>query len=134
MATARPRPISRRTTYRVAYDFASVSADTTTKIAAVKLRSVRVERVWLSVPVGVVADATNFVTFKILKGSTVVASWATSVAGQGTITAATPVEMVLSATVANRFLADADILSVFVDVNGTITVPLGRVVVEGTEL
>lgn len=137
MATARPLPISRRQRYRIGYDFTSVSADTTTKITAIKTRSVRVERVWLSCPTGVTANGSNFVNFKVIKGaSTVIANWttATGVSGQGTITAATPIELVMTATVADRYLADADILSLFVDVTGTITVPLGRIVVEGTEL
>jgi len=135
MTTSRPRGISRQRNYRQAYDFASVSADTTTKIDGIKSRSVRVTRAWLSCPTGIVAHASNFVIFKVIKGaSTVMASWSTVVGGQGTITADTPVELVLSATVANRFLADADVLSLFVDVSGTITVPLGRIVVEGIEL
>ena len=135
MTTSRPRGISRQRNYRQAYDFASVSADTTTKIDGIKSRSVRVTRAWLSCPTGVVANASNFVTFKVIKGaSTVIASWSTSTVGQGTITANTPVELVVTATVADRFLADADVVSFFVDVTGTITVPLGRIVVEGIEL
>lgn len=137
MATARPRSLARQRAYRMPFDFASVSADTTLKFDGILRKSVRLERVWLSVPVGVTANASNFVNFKVIKGaSTIMANWttATGVSGQGTITASTPVEMVLTTTVADRFAADADVLSLFIDINGTITVPLGRIVVEGTEL
>jgi hypothetical protein len=137
MTTARPKGPSRQRSYRTSFDFASVSADTTQKFDGIKRRSVRVDRVWLSCPTGVTANGSNFVNFKVIKGaSTVMANWttATGVTGQGTITASTPIELVLTSTVADRYLADGDVLSLFIDVTGTITVPLGRIVVEGTEL
>lgn len=137
MTTARARGPSRQRSYRMPFDFASVSADTTQKFDGIKRRGVRVDRVWLSCPVGVVANGSNFVNFKVIKGaSTIIANWttATGVTGQGTITASTPVDLVNTTTVADRFLADGDILSLFIDITGTITVPLGRIVVEGIEL
>ncbi len=113
----------------------SLLADTTIKLHKVKGRGVRVDRVHLNLPAGLANSSSAYANFKVLKGaSTVVATWSTQDTAQGTITADTPVELVLTATIANRFLADGDVLSLFVDVTGTPTVPPGRIVVEGYEL
>ena len=113
----------------------SILADTTIKLHKAKGRSIRVDRVHLNLPAGLAQDASNYCIFKVIKGSsTIMASWSTLTGTQGTITANTPVELVLSATIANRYLDDGDQLSLFLDVTGTPTVPPGRLVVEGTEL
>ncbi len=113
----------------------SITADTTIKLHKDKGRGLRIERVHLNVPVGLAASASDWCNFKLLKGaSTIMANFSTLNTAQGTITADTPVEMVLSATVANRFLADGDQLSLFLDITGSPTVPPGRIVVEGYEL
>lgn len=114
----------------------SILADTTIKLHKVKGRGWKIERVMLNLPVGLAADGTNYVNFKLIKGaSTVMASWTTQtgVTGQGTITANTPVEMVLGST-ANLYPADGEEISLFVDVTGSPTVPPGVVVIEATEL
>jgi hypothetical protein len=118
----------------------SVLADTTIKLDKVRAsgRSRKIERAALNLPAGFTADATNFVTFKLLKGaSTVIASWSTNTTGnggQGTIGVNTFVEMVLSGTTANLYLADGDDLSLFIDVTGSPTVPPGVIVTEFVEL
>ncbi len=112
----------------------SVLADTTIKLFKAKTRGIRLERAHLNLPLGLAQNASHYCIFKILKGSTIMASWSTLTGAQGTITANTPVELVMSATVANRFLDDGDQLSLFLDVTGTPTVPPGRIVVEGYEL
>ena len=112
----------------------NTTVDTTVKLFKAMIRSIKVTRVSLILPVGLTADASNYCNFKIIKGaSTIMANWSTQTGMQGTITANTHVEMVLSATVANLYLADGDIMSLFIDVTGTPTVPPGRVVIEGTE-
>lgn len=115
----------------------STLADTTLKLDKIKVRAVRVDRVYLNLSTTLTANASSYCTFKLLKGaSTVVATWSTNTTGnggQGTITANTPVEMVMG-TLAARGLAVGDELSWFIDVTGTPTVPPGRIVAEGVEL
>lgn len=118
----------------------SVLADTTVKLDKVRAsgRSRKLERATLALPAGFTADGTNFVNFKLLKGaSTVMANWSTNTTGnggQGTIAANTFVELVLSGTTANLYLADTDELSLFIDVTGSPTVPPGVIVTEFAEL
>lgn len=114
----------------------TITADTTVKLHKVKGRSLHVTRVHINLPAGLVQSATDYANIKLLKGaSTVVANWSTQLTtGNGTLTADTPTELVLTATVANQYLADGDQLSLFIDVTGTPTVPSGRIVVEGFEI
>lgn len=136
MATSRARPTNKhQQRFRLSYDFASVTTTTTDVIYKAKIKGIQVDRCLLILPAGLAANVSNFVTAALVKnGSTVVASWSTSTVGQGTITAQTPVEMVLSGTLANLFVADGDVLDLLLTVTGTVTVPLGRIVVEGSEL
>ena len=66
-------------------------------------RDFKVDSVQYSLPAGVAANASNFWTVTLKNGATTVASWTTQtgVAGQGTITANTPIALVLSTTDAN---------------------------------
>lgn len=115
----------------------SVLADTTLKLEKIVGRSVRIDRVQLNLTTTLTANASNYCTFKLLKGaSTVIASWSTNTTptGNGTITANTPVAMIMTATGANQFLGDTDELSLFLDVTGTPTVPPGSITVVGVEL
>ena len=110
------------------------AATTTDKVWKAKARYFRVDRVFLNLPAGMAAHASNYIVVKVLKGATVMASWSTLTGADGTITADTPVDLTLSATDANRVLADADIMSVSVAVTGSPTVPKGRIVIEGRYL
>lgn len=113
----------------------SVTADTTLRLTKVKTRGQRLDRVSLTLVSTLTGHASNFCNFKLIKNaSTVMANWSTSSAAQGTITANTPVDMVLTATKADRHLADGDTLSLLLDVSGTTTVPPGAVEIESTEL
>lgn len=115
-------------------DYQAVTSDVTIKLYVIRGRSIRVDRVWLSVPAGIAANAANFVSFRLIKGtSTVIASWSTAPTAQGTIAAGGDVDLVLG-TLADRHLADGDRLSLIIDVTGTITVPAGRLVADGLEL
>lgn len=138
MPTARPRPLSRQQAYRQSLDFATTSVDVTVKFDSIKLRSVKISRVWLSLPAGLAANGSNFCNFKLVKNAaTVVASFSTvtgGAPGTGTIAALGAVNLLLTSTLADQYLADGDTLSLFLDVTGSPTVPLGRIVVEGTEL
>lgn len=113
----------------------SITADTTVKLYKAKTTSLHITRAYLNLPVGLAQDAANYCNFKLLKGaSTIVANWSTLTGANGTITADTPIDLVLTATLADLYLADADQLSLFIDITGSTTVPPGRLVVEGFEL
>lgn len=113
----------------------SVTTDTFIKLHKARGRSVRIDRVSLNIPAGLVGYANNFCNFKLMKGaSTVMASWSTLTTAQSTIAADTNVELAITTTTANRYLADGDVMSLFIDVTGSVTVPPGRIVVEGSEL
>ncbi len=95
-------------------------------------RDLRVESVEYVNKTGFVQDASNFWTVALKKGSTVVASWSTATAAQGTITAGTPVSLVLNTTDANLVFAAATILSVVLTKTGSpAPLPAGRVNVHG---
>src|SRR5882757_2365381 len=102
MATAAPRSPNLQRNYRQPLDFASFAADTTIKFDSCKLHSIRVDRVWLSLPAGLVANASNFCTFKLVKNAaTVMASWSTvtgGAPGTGTIGVNGAVDFLLTAT------------------------------------
>ena len=118
MALPRRKDKSRAESRTICYDHIAVTADTTVKLWKVPAgRSFRVTRA--------------FYNNKILNAALVAASWDTTTGQQGTLTADTPVDLVLSATDANRVLPAGTVLSLFLDETGTATLPAGRVVIEG---
>lgn len=113
----------------------TITASTTVKLHKIERRGIKIQRVTLNLPAGLVQDASNYATFQILKGASVAYSWSTqTTTGQGTITADTAVDLVASGTVANLSLADGDQLSFAIIIAGTTTVPSGIIVIEGHEL
>lgn len=112
---------------------AQVTADTTEKVRKFK-RPFRVDAVQYINPTGLAQSATDYFNIKVLKGSTVVANWSTQTGAQGTLTADTHVNMVLSSTDADLVFAVDDILSLFLDETGTATLPAGRVQISGRYL
>ncbi len=113
----------------------SITADKTVKLLKVKGRSLQITRVTLNLPAGLAQDASNYCNFKLLKGaSTVAANFSTLTGADGTITADTAVEMNISATAVDTVLTDTDVMSLFIDITGSTTVPPGRIVIEGFEL
>jgi len=135
MPTAAPRnPSNYQSRWWASKDYASVSATTVYGLHKVKTRSIKVLRAHLHTDTTITVNASNYVNFQVLKGATVIANWSTQTGQQGTITAGTPVELVLSGTLANTFLADADLLTLSITITGTLTTPTGCLVVDGFEL
>lgn len=122
MAQGRRKDPARSEPRSFSIDSASGLAATTTvwawKVATG--RTLKVERCVLNVGTSITADNTNFWKWELKDGSTVIATWTTAiVAGQGTLTANTPVEMVLNATDANNAAAAGDTLTLVVTKTGT---------------
>lgn len=109
-----------------------VDASLSTKLFTVPPgRKFRLDRAWYNNPTGLVAHAANFFDIQLLKDATVMANHSTEVGQEGTITADTPVYLVASAT-DDDLVADAgDELILTLDENGTSTLELGRLVIEG---
>jgi hypothetical protein len=103
----------------------------TTEIAIAKLgRAWRIDRAQYINPTGLAEDATNFFTVQVLKeGTDVAASWSTETGEEGTLTAATWVELTLSGDAKQVFAAD-DEVSLNLEEAATATLPAGRLVLE----
>lgn len=88
------------------------TAATATYVLVTALRTIRVDRVELSVDATYAADTTNFYAFTLVWGAglTVAASWSTQTSAQGAITATVPAVMVLSATDANLVIAAGSVI------------------------
>lgn len=114
----------------ISFDHASVSADTTLRIAKLT-KPFRISKVRYVNETGLAGSGANFFNIKLLKGATVAANWSTDSGAQGTIAASTFVDMVLSATDADQVFAADDVMSLFLDETGTAALPAGRIVIEG---
>lgn len=93
-------------------------------------RKLRVTRVMYNNPTGLAANVSNFYLIEILNAALQAFAWSTSTAGQGTLTANTPVEFVKNATDANAVLPAGTALSYNATLTGAATLPAGRVVIE----
>jgi hypothetical protein len=114
------------------FDNPSEAADATVKIYKVPAgRKFRLDKARYINPTGLVQDAANYFNIKVLKTTTVMANWSTLTGQQGSIAADTFVDLVLSATDANRVAAGDEVISVFFDEGGDTTLPAGRLVLEG---
>lgn len=114
------------------YDHANAIAATTVVKLKTAQRRFRVDKVEYINPTGYVQDAANFYTLELRKGATVIASWSLQTGAQGTIAADTPVNLVLSATDANRIVNPGDVLSwAMVKTAAAANLPLGRFNVTG---
>jgi hypothetical protein len=87
-------------------------------------RTFVMDRVFLNMPAGFVANASSYWTIAVKDGSNVIASWSTqttngSPGGQGTLTADTPVDLVLNTDTSKLVVAAGDILTVVVTKTGT---------------
>lgn len=131
MSTLVPRrPSHARERVTFGFDIPNETGDATLKMWKLP-RDFKVERVLYVNPTGLAADGTNYFTVKLLKGSTVVASWSTLSSAEGALVADTWVELTLSVTDANLVYATDDEMKVFLDETGNSTLPAGRIVVEG---
>lgn len=73
---------------------------------------------------GLAANATNFFDIKVQRGSTVMANWSTETGEEGTIAAATTVNLALG-TIANRTAPAGAVVAVMYDEGGAATLPAG---------
>lgn len=107
-------------------------ADATVKLMKMPWRF-RVDAVQYVNPTGLAEHADNHFAIKLLKGSTVVASYSTDAdqAGDNGIAADTFINLTLSATDADLVFAQNDEMKLFLDEGGTASLPPGRVVVIG---
>ena len=112
---------------------AGITSTTTLKLMVTE-RPFQLESVEIISPTGLTADASNYYVITVQDGSTVMATWSTLSSANGTLTANTFKEMTLSATVANRYTATGDVLTLVMTLHGTQTLPPGTVVVHGLYL
>jgi hypothetical protein len=78
---------------------------------------------------GLAQDATNFFNIKVQDQTpTVYANWSTETGKEGTITADTPVRMVLGASVA---IPPNSLVDLMLDEDGTATLPAGEIILTG---
>lgn len=82
-------------------------------------------------PTGLAAHATNYVVLTVKQGSVVIATWSTLTGQQGTLSANTYVDMVLSSTAADLIVEADETVTANVDESGTTTVPAGRFEIYG---
>lgn len=87
-------------------------------------RTYTVNRTTINVGTTMTADASNYWTFALKDGATVIASWSTqttggSPGGQGTLTANTPADMALNATPASLSAVGGDTLTLVATKTGT---------------
>ena len=109
------------------YDNASLTADLTVVLDAPPRRFV-IESARYYNATGLVADATNFFNIKVLIGAAIAANWSTETGQEGTIAAATFVQLIVAAA----HSGDAgDVISVLFDRDATATLPAGRIVIDG---
>jgi hypothetical protein len=118
------------------FDHPSTAATKTWKIWKCPTgRSFVVDRVSYINPTGLAGDPTNAFNGDVKNGSTVMAAvfnTDTNDTPAGvTLAADTFVEGTLSATAANTWLAAGDVISFTATLEGTQTLPAGRVVIEG---
>lgn len=114
------------------------AAATTGATATIQLmtaqRAMRIEKVEYVNPTGLAGHASNYWEIALKKGSTVMAQWSTDsdVVGQGTITADTLINPVLSSTEADLVAAAGDVLKLaLTKVASAANLPAGRIVVHG---
>lgn len=119
----------------LSYDHPQVTATTSWRFWKCPAgRQFVIERASYINPTGLTGDATNAFNGDVKKGATVMATLFntdTGDAGGATLAANTFVEGVLSATPANNWLAAGDVIDLTVTLEGTQTLPAGRLVIEG---
>jgi hypothetical protein len=79
---------------------------------------------------GLAQDAANYFDIKVVNGATVMANWSTQTGQEGTIAAATTVNLT-NGTPANRTAAAGSVISVFYDETGAATLPAGTLTFTG---
>lgn len=120
----------------LSYDHAALTANTTVKLWKCPAgRSFVLERASYINPTGLAADATNTFKGEVMNGATLMASLFNTDSDDdpagASLAADTFVEGSLTATVADRWLAADEVVSVVFTEEGTATLPAGRLVLEG---
>lgn len=106
----------------------AIAATTTWKLRTIQ-RPCRIDKVEYDNPTGYTADPANYYTLELRKNAVVIASWSCLTGAQGTIAADVFVNLVLSATDANRVCAVGDVLTLAaVKTGAAANLPLGRIV------
>lgn len=119
-------------TFVMVLDHPQATADATLQLGkSHPTRQIRIDAVSYVNETGLAANASNAFNIKFMKGSTVIASWNTLTGQQGTITAAVPVDLVLSVTAADLVVDANTALKLFLDEGGDTTLPAGRLTVFG---
>jgi hypothetical protein len=91
-------------------------------------RKFRLRRVWINDPTGLAANGSNFYLIALQKGTTTMASVSTATTA---LVADTPQDMTLAAADADRLAAAGDVIRLLLDATGVVTLPAGRIMVEG---
>ena len=132
-ATTRP-PQNHQATFAIPFDVAQETVTTSFTIwTGGPDRYFRLGRVFYNNPTGFAQDPSAYWTIKVTDGTNTLASWSTQTGAQGTLTANTPVNLVLATTPAPA--ADlAPNLALIVTLTKTgspSALPAGRIVVDG---
>lgn len=115
----------------LARDLPVISATITLAMLTIQ-RTMRVEKIELIVDATYAADPTNYYVLTAQHGATALGSWSTLTGAQGTITAGTPVSMVLTAdTGQNLVMAAGEVLSLLATKNAAAANIQPRIVVHG---
>jgi hypothetical protein len=116
----------------ISYDHAQVTADTTLQVHKAS-RALVIDKAYYVSEIGLAAHATNFFNIKLenATGSVLAANWSTETGEEGTIAAATFVELDLSTVAGALTLAAGDVLELILDEGGTATLEPGRIQIEG---
>ncbi len=111
----------------------TITSTTTLTVGKLSLdRVVRFGRVTLTLPTTLTQDASNYWTIALKDGSATLASWSTQTSAQGTITANTPVDLVLAT---DHDLLPNDILTVVLTKSASAAaLPPGIFIIEGLDL
>lgn len=88
-------------------------------------QKVRIDKVKYINPTGLAADAANTFLLQLKQGSVVIAEWDTTTGQEGTIAAATYVDLVMSATDADKIVENGEALTLVLTETGTATLPAG---------
>ena len=96
-------------------------------------RDHRIGRVWYNNPTGFATDNSAYWVITLTDGTTTLASWSTkTTGGQGTLTANTPVELVLGTT--HDLIPSKNLTLTFTATGSPASLPAGRFVVDMTAL
>lgn len=127
----RPKSITQER-FMLSIDHAQFTGDLAVKVAKPSRQFV-IDKVRYVNVTGLAADAANYFEIQVLLGAAVAATWSTETGQEGTIAVDTFVDLVNGVSPLRVGAADAEIILNF-DETGTATLPVGRLVIEGSYL